>query len=787
LLTFVCHDGLMGGLRELWAGFLKRAGKGGDPRLRILLWATLACLLFGAAELGQPLENALRNVRNTVRSHPTSGDIVLVGIDDRSLKELEKWPWPRGYHALLTDRLIAQGADRIFFTIDFSSRADPRNDAMLASALARAGRKVTLPFQQVRDPASGNQTTILPHPIFRSHVSMASMFLEYDFQGAVWRLPSAAQVDGVTYPSLAAELSGSEGRLGEEFRVDYSFDPRSVPSISAVDVIRGRSPTGAFSGKAVVVAGTSAQLGGFQLAPGHGWMSSSYIHILGAETLKSGRPVDVGWFLPFLTVVLSAGLCLLLPRLRHAIGAMAGILTCLLVAPFQLDASLIYIDTAPALVLLLAIAASLAWSEFRRSYRLRGTVNTVSGLPNLNALRQERVDHGRPLVAARIQNYAEIASALAMDDEKALIEQIIGRLTVGANERTLYQGDEGIFAWFAESETNYLGDHLDALHSLFRSPIVVGGNPLDLSITFGFDAGSGRSISNRLGSALVAADEAGQEALKWKRYDPAKLKDAAWRLSLLSQLDAAIAAGDVWIAYQPKLDLRTRAICGAEALVRWTHPEKGAISPAEFVAAAEQHDRIEGLTIFVLEGAIAAAAAIHRRGIAFNVAVNLSARLIDDSNLATTIRSLLKKHGLPASALTLEVTETAALSGGLGSLDMLWKLRETGVRISIDDYGTGLSTLDYLKKIPATEIKIDQTFVQAVENSRSDKLMVHSTIQLAHSLEQTVVAEGVEDSQTLETLAQMGCDVAQGYHIGRPMTFRALTRQVLGERRAKAA
>jgi EAL domain-containing protein (putative c-di-GMP-specific phosphodiesterase class I) len=412
----------------------------------------------------------------------------------------------------------------------------------------------------------------------------------------------------------------------------------------------------------------------------------------------------------------------------------------------------------------------------------------VSGLPNLNALRQERIDHSRPLVAARIQNYAEIASALPVEDEKAMIEQIIGRLTIGARERTLYQGDEGIFAWFAEeSETNYLGDHLDALHSLFRSPIIVGGNPLDLSITFGFDAGSGRSISNRLGSALVAADEAGQEALKWKRYDPAKLKDAAWRLSLLSQLDAAIAAGDVWIAYQPKLDLRTRAICGAEALVRWTHPEKGPISPAEFVAAAEQHDRIGGLTIFVLEGAIAAAAAIHRRGIAFNVAVNLSARLIDDGNLARTIRSLLKKHGLPASALTLEVTETAALSGGIGSLDMLWKLRETGVRISIDDYGTGLSTLDYLKKIPATEIKIDQTFVQAVENSRSDKLMVHSTIQLAHSLEQTVVAEGVEDHQTLETLAQMGCDMAQGYHIGRPMTFRALTRQVLGERRAKAA
>jgi EAL domain-containing protein (putative c-di-GMP-specific phosphodiesterase class I) len=778
----------MGGLRELWAGFLKRAGKGGDPRLRILLWATLTCLLFGAVELGQPLENALRNLRNTVRSHPTSGDIVLVAIDDRSLEELEKWPWPRGYHALLTDQLLAKGAKRIFFTIDFSSRADPRNDAMLAAALARAEGKVTLPVQQLRDLVTGKQITLLPHPILRPHVQVATLYFEYDFQGAVWRLPRASQIGNATYPSLATALSGSEGQPGEDFRIDYSFDPRSVPTVSAVDVLRGRVHGRALAGKTIVVAPTSVQLGSSQLLPGHGWLPFSYIHILGAETLKAGAPIDIGWFLPFLAAAIAAGLCLILQRLRNALGAMTGVLLSVLAVPFPLEAGLIYIDTAPALFLLLTVAISLSWFEFRRSYKLRGMVNTVSGLPNLNALRQEKIDHSRPLVAARIQNYAEIASALPVDDEKALVEQITSRLTVGAKDRTLYQGDEGIFAWFAEEgETNYLGDHLDALHSLFRSPIVLDGNPLDLSITFGFDAGGGRSISNRLGSALVAADEAGQEALKWKRYDPAKLKDAAWRLSLLSQLDAAIDAGDVWIAYQPKLDLRTRCICGAEALVRWTHPEKGPISPAEFVAAAEQHDRIERLTLFVLEGAIAAAAAIHRRGIAFAVAVNLSARLIDDMSLATTIRALLKKHGLPPSSLTLEVTETAALSGGLGSLDMLWKLRETGVRISIDDYGTGLSTLDYLKKIPATEIKIDQTFVQAVENSRSDKLMVHSTIQLAHSLEQTVVAEGVEDGQTLETLAQMGCDVAQGYHIGRPMTFRALTRQVLGERRAKAA
>jgi EAL domain-containing protein (putative c-di-GMP-specific phosphodiesterase class I) len=391
----------------------------------------------------------------------------------------------------------------------------------------------------------------------------------------------------------------------------------------------------------------------------------------------------------------------------------------------------------------------------------------------------------QPLIAARIQNYPEINSALPQEDEKMLVDQIALRLTLGAPGLKLYQGDEGIFAWFAEPAS--LSDHLDALHALFRSPVIVAGNPLDLTITFGIDAGSDRSLANRLGSALVAADEAAGEGLRWKEYDPAKLKDAAWKLSLLSQLDAAIDAGDLWIAYQPKLDLASGTITGAEALVRWTHPEKGPISPVEFVIAAEQSDRIQKLTSFVLEQAIAGAAALNSRGLDFEISVNLSARLVDDPSLTHDVRGLLTKYGLPAERLTLEVTETVALTGNGNNFRALRELRESGVRLAIDDYGTGLSTLEYLKKIPATEIKIDKSFIQSVGNSRSDMLMVHSTIQLAHSLGQKVVAEGVEEPETLELIKKLGCDVAQGYLIGRPMTYRALSKQVLTQLRRDAA
>lgn len=311
--------------------------------------------------------------------------------------------------------------------------------------------------------------------------------------------------------------------------------------------------------------------------------------------------------------------------------------------------------------------------------------------------------------------------------------------------------------------------------------------PIDLTIAFGVELGSSRSLGNRLASALVAADEAAHDGLKWKYHDPETLEDASWKLSMLSQLDTAIDKGEVWVAYQPKLDLATRRIVGAEALARWTHPQKGPIAASEFIAAAEQHDRIGKLTDFVLEKAVAAAAVINSRGYDFDIAVNLSARLLTDKGFTLRLSALLARNGLAPRHLTLELTETAALSDNGEGLIMIARLRDLGINISIDDYGTGLSTLEYLKKIPANEIKIDQSFVKGIADNRSDRLMVQSTIGLAHSLGRKVVAEGVEHHSILDALIDMECDIAQGFAIGRPMSVDSLTKRLATENRRSAA
>ena len=764
-----------------------RTHQGSEPSpSKLLLWVAIAGLIFGLIGFGELPEDVLRAGRNSLHPTRASGDIVFVSIDDRSLREVGRWPWPRRYHAALTEKLVAAGANRIFFDVIFENRSSPADDAMLANAIERSGR-VTLPVRlrsgpdadPKSDSAAPNST---PLDLFSRHSRLGTISVRYNYQNAVWHLPYAVRVKDQMIPSYAASLARRRKLTEQEFTPDYSIDPSTIPTVSAADVFNKGFQANQVRGKDVVIGTNSEAVGDQYFIPGVGKMGGAYVQIIGAETLKAGTPVSFGWIPAFLLALGIATLAALRKNPTQQSLIVGGGAATLLVAPAFFESRLIFFDITPALFVMACFGSVLAW----RRYRARGLVNTVSGLANLNALRANRSGRKQALIVARILNYAEIVATLPSDNERQLVEQIVARLSVGSSDRTFYQGDGGIFAWFEEPRLPF-GNHIDALYSLFRNPVRVGHQSLDASVSFGVEIGSSRSLSNRLASALVAAEEAAHDGLKWKYHDPDSLQDASWKLSMLSQLDTAIDQGEVWVAYQPKLDLASRQIIGAEALARWTHPEKGPIAASEFVAAAEQHDRIGKLTDFVLEKAVTAMAQINQRGGDFNIAVNLSARLLTDRSFTLRLAALLARHGVEARHLTLELTETAALAGSGEAVDMLLRLREMGVNISIDDYGTGLSTLEYLKKIPASEIKIDQSFIKSMCDNRSDRLMVQSTIGLAHALGRTVVAEGVEQVDILEALVEMKCDIAQGFVIGRPMSLESLIKRITVERKRSVA
>jgi EAL domain-containing protein (putative c-di-GMP-specific phosphodiesterase class I)/CHASE2 domain-containing sensor protein len=762
----------------------KRSDKGLEQKpWKLLLWTAVAGLIFGLIGAGEFFEDLLRVTRNGLHEHNASGQIVVIKVDDKALQEFGNWPWRRRLHGQLVDRLTNAGSKRIFYDINFSyASGSPADDRAFAAAIARSKRVVLLARSQIGPDGATAQVDSRPLPEFAAHARLGVGSVRYNYQNAVWKLSYAENIRGRPVPSFASEMADVSGAAGTRFPLDYSVRIASIPSYSAGDVLTGKVGTRELAGRDIIIGVASDVLGDRYFIPGFGRAYGVYVHAVGAETLKQGRPVDLGWVPAFVLALAAGAAALLLKHFAERLTVLCGAFALLFAGPLAFESRLIFVDVTAGLFVLTTVSTALGW----RRYRARGWVNSVSNLPNLNALRAHHEGRNRALVAARVLNFEEIVATLPPNSERQLIDQIVSRLKVGSPNRVLYQGDAGIFAWFEEPRQPF-GNHLEALYALFRNPARVGGLSMDLNISFGVEVGSGRSIANRLASALVAADEAAHDGLKWKYHDPETLENASWRLSMLSQLDEAIDRGEVWVAYQPKLELSTRRVIGAEALARWTHPEKGPIAASEFVAAAEQHNRIGKLTDFVLEKAVAAAAQINKRGTTFEIAVNLSARLLTDKGFTLRLSALLARHGLAAKLLTLELTETAALAGSGEGLEMISRLRDLGVNIAIDDYGTGLSTLDYLKKIPANEIKIDQSFVKGIADNRSDRLMVQSTIGLAHSLGRKVVAEGVEHREILGLLVEMNCDIAQGFAIGRPMSLDSLAKRLASDRKRTAA
>ncbi|WP_133405548.1 EAL domain-containing protein [Parashewanella tropica] len=301
------------------------------------------------------------------------------------------------------------------------------------------------------------------------------------------------------------------------------------------------------------------------------------------------------------------------------------------------------------------------------------------------------------------------------------------------------------------------------------------GLSLELELTMGAAI---RNHSSSLFSVLQQANTALQYAksnkLEYQLYDKQIDQHTVERLELINGLKSAIESNELVLYYQPKLCLQKNAVIKVEALVRWAHPEKGMIPPDVFIPIAEKTGQMNALTRWVLETAIKQYKQWRTQGIELGIAINISAENLKDSSFCQWVLNTISQQQVPISAFTLEITEDAVVSDLDSAIMQLSYWRAKGLKLSIDDFGTGYSSLGQLKLLPVDEVKIDRSFVQQLMSNADDQIIVKSTIELAHNLNLTVVAEGVENQDTLEWLRERGCEMAQGYHLSRPISGSAL-------------
>lgn len=408
-------------------------------------------------------------------------------------------------------------------------------------------------------------------------------------------------------------------------------------------------------------------------------------------------------------------------------------------------------------------------------------------LPNRVALERKLSAAARPerlyLAAIGVDRFTHVRGAIGYALAGELVRQLGGRLAHIAPNAPMARLSSDVLgvAFIATSEADAL-KRAHALIANLEQSVSLGEQIVDVHVTIGIAQPGGKeeTSSAMIERASIALDQTRQRGQKAGLYDEAAYGDPARNLSLMGEMRKALETGAIYLAHQPKYNFRTGRIDSAECLVRWRHPSRGNIAPDLFVPMAEETGHIRVLTEWVLERAIADQKALKDAGYPIKVAINISARLLSDTDFAKRAAALAREAPHP---VCFEITETAVIDNPVAALENIDLFASSGVHVAIDDYGSGLSSLAYLKQLPAHELKIDKLFVQNITSSQRDALLVRSTIDLAHGLGMNVTAEGVETPAAFALLASMNCDLAQGYLISRPCSIEELIALLSDDRR----
>ncbi len=413
--------------------------------------------------------------------------------------------------------------------------------------------------------------------------------------------------------------------------------------------------------------------------------------------------------------------------------------------------------------------------------------DALTGLPN-RVLFQARVEQAlreRPTTGTGVALlFCDLDGFKAVNDVQGhaagdqLLKVVATRLTQCVRARDTVArlgGDEFAVVLPGLGEVQDAVAAAAALRSALAAPFHVDGIELDIEASVGvvMSGDHGDDPTTLLQRVDVAMYVAKRQGLGEAVYDPATDGHNPTKLAMLGDLRRALQRGELLLHYQPEVDVASGEVTSVEALVRWCHPDRGLLMPDTFMPVAEHTGLIGALTRYILGAALAQTRIWSDQGRLLNISVNLSARNLLDERLPEQVAELLAAHGVPPELLTLEVTESAIVTEPLRAQHLLARLSSIGVRISIDDFGAGYTSLGQLRTLPVDELKIDRSFVSTMAHDRSNALIVHSVIDLGHNLKLSIVAEGVEDRPTLDMLASFHCDTAQGYHLSRPLAAEA--------------
>jgi len=420
--------------------------------------------------------------------------------------------------------------------------------------------------------------------------------------------------------------------------------------------------------------------------------------------------------------------------------------------------------------------------EAEETIRHMAYFDSLTGLPNRTSLQQEltaaiedarRQHQSLAMLIIKVGRFQEISDTLGYQEANRLVQEMSTRLSQLAGEdRSVARAGEDEFSLVLPNITAEAAIRLaQRIMREVCDPVPVAGLTVDplAYIGIGMYPGHGSTAEALMHRAKIAAVQARHTVTKVALYHGTADQECTRRLALMSDLRRAIDNNELLLYCQPKVTIASGEVCGAEALVRWRHPQHGMIATGEFIAIAERAGQITPLTRWVLETAFSRCHSWYEQGIRRPLSVNLSAQDLRDPHLIDRIASLSATWDMPPELVQFELTESALMEDPVGALETLHRLKALGVELFIDDFGTGYSSLSYLQKLPVDSLKIDQSFVASMLTNPGSAVIVRSTVELGHNLGLGVVAEGVESQAQWDSLQALNCDTAQGHFVGLPI------------------
>ncbi|MCZ3388376.1 MAG: EAL domain-containing protein [Actinomycetia bacterium] len=460
------------------------------------------------------------------------------------------------------------------------------------------------------------------------------------------------------------------------------------------------------------------------------------------------------------------------------------------------------VQTQPLMLpmLIAPIAAVYNSARLAVAMGLQASHDSLTGLANRELFRaravraledSQRTSQALAIMMIDLDHFKEINDTLGHQVGDELIREVAHRLEEARPEGATVArlgGDEFAVLLPDIPDLSVAEDVATYLLSVLSKSFSVGGVRLVVQASLGIalSPDHGDDVHTLMRRSDIALYEAKRERARFCAYsNEDEDVHTPQRLTILTDLRSAVEDDQLFLVYQPKINVTSGEVCGVEALVRWNHPTRGIQYPDTFIPLAENTGLIAPITFFVLERALRQVRTWQESGIDLSVAVNLSVRHLTDMSLPDRIAVALERWGVAPSKLVIEVTESSIMTDPKRGAVVLQQLRRIGVEVSIDDYGTGHASLNYLKQFDIDELKIDRSFIMNLDIESSDAIIVASTVELGHNLGLRIVAEGVEDGDTLAWLTGLGCDIAQGYYIGRPMAPDAVV-EVVEQRRLES-